>query len=66
MWRGRERRRAAEISRRANGTMIEIGAAMAHVPFCPALAARDGCDPTAVSPMMRKHAEASHAAEEAR
>jgi MoaA/NifB/PqqE/SkfB family radical SAM enzyme len=66
IWSGRERRRMADVSRRANDAMIGIGGAMTDFPFCPALAARDGGDPTAATPTMKRHAEASHTAKEAR
>jgi len=66
MWRCDKRQSAASVSRRANTTLIGIGGALADFPFCPAMAARHGGDPSRPYDQLRVHAEASLQARGAR
>ncbi len=59
IWKGRERAEAAAISRQANDTLFDLDEPLSSFPFCPALAARDGGNPTLPYDQFRKHAEAS-------
>jgi len=59
IWKSRERAEAAAVSRQANDTLFDFDVPLSSFPFCPALAARDGGDPTLPYDQFRKHAEAS-------